>query len=168
MNFPRAVRAHTTTKIHELKTALDASRVNGGGNKGLPQPPSRPKSMVFRWCARNKPQYTHAPIHVHTHVHTREVIILNKATLWTNVLGIFSQAPAHRRPLVTERLRRFAPTSAPHYYKGGNEERDRRLQVVKLLTAFSYCVVVPSFVLCSSISLGIDFTVKRRVSARKP
>ena len=36
--------------------------------------------------------------------------------------------------------RRFDPTSAPHCQKGGNEERDRRLQIVKHITAFSYCV----------------------------
>ena len=40
--------------------------------------------------------------------------------------------------------------------------------MVKLLPTLSYWAVVPSFVLCSVISLGIDFTVKRRVSARKP
>ena len=77
---------------------------------------------------------------MHTHGYTREEIttLLNKSTLWTNVLGIFSQAPAHRRPLETERLRRFPPNFAPHYLKGSNEERGRRLQAVKLLTALSY------------------------------
>ena len=35
----------------------------------------------------------------------------------------------------------LAAFEADHYYKnGGNEERDRRLQVVKLLTALNYCV----------------------------
>ena len=41
------------------------------------------------------------------------------------------------------------------YYKGGNEERDRRLEVVKLLTALSCTtalLAVLSFVLCSSIN----------------
>ena len=35
---------------------------------------------------------------------------------------------------------RFAPAALPHYDKGRNEERDRRLEVVKLLTTLSYCV----------------------------
>ena len=39
------------------------------------------------------------------------IILLDKATLWANVLAIFSNAPAHRRPLDTERRRRFATTS---------------------------------------------------------
>ena len=56
---------------------------------------------------------------------------------------------------------RFAPTSTPHYWKGGNEERDRRLQVVNLITALSYCVG-------SSFCFRIAFTVKRCVSAQKP
>ena len=49
--------------------------------------------------------------------HTREVrkIKLNNGTLWANLLGIFSQAPAHSWPLDTERLRRFAPKYAPPY-----------------------------------------------------
>ena len=70
-------------------------------------------------------------------VHTREVrtLLLRKATLWANILWMFSQAPARRRPLDTETLRGFSPNSAPHYKKGGNKERGRRLQVVELLTA---------------------------------
>ena len=31
-------------------------------------------------------------------------------------------------------------THIVYYQNGGNEERDKRLQVVKLLTALSYCV----------------------------
>ena len=38
---------------------------------------------------------------------------------------------------------------------GGNEERDRRLQVVKLLTALSYCVDSSFMFLCSSICFRI-------------
>ena len=42
----------------------------------------------------------------------------------------------------------------------------RRLQVVKLITALSYCVGSSSFIfLCSSISFIIAFTVKRCISA---
>ena len=33
------------------------------------------------------------------------IMLLNKATPWANVLGIFSHAPARRRPLDTERRR---------------------------------------------------------------
>ena len=54
------------------------------------------------------------------------------------------------------------------YQKGGNEERDRRLQAVKLLTALSYGVGSSSIFLCSSINFRIAFTVKRCVSAQKP
>ena len=45
--------------------------------------------------------------------------------------------------------------------KGGNKERDRRLQVVKLLPALSYCVGSSFFFWCSSISFRTTFTVKR-------
>ena len=67
------------------------------------------------------------------------------------------------RPFVSVREQGYTPTTAhmnpyrrasnrcssafgllesldPHYKNSGNEERDRRLQVVKLLTALSYCV----------------------------
>ena len=113
------------------------AKVNGGQNKGPPQMSSGPKSMLFRWRWRDQHQCTHQ----YTPTHTREKIptSLDIGTLWANVLGNFSRAPAHRQPLDTERLRRFAPISAPHYYKGGNEERDGRLPVVKLLIASSYC-----------------------------
>ena len=52
-------------------------------------------------------------LNAQTQQYTREeiIILLHKSTLWANVLGIFSQAPAHRRPLDTERLRRFEPNS---------------------------------------------------------
>ena len=36
----------------------------------------------------------------------------------------------------------------PYLLEGGNEERDRRLEVVKFLTALSYCVVGGSFIFC--------------------
>ena len=50
---------------------------------GLPQPPSRPKSVGRGWCVRDRRQCTD----------TGEVriILLNKGTLWANVLGIFSR-----------------------------------------------------------------------------
>ena len=41
------------------------------------------------------------------------ISLINNPQLWANVLGIFSRAPAHRRPFDTKRLRRFAPKSAP-------------------------------------------------------
>ena len=55
--------------------------------------------------------------HTYTRIHTRgeRTILISNDTLWANGLGIFSQAPAHSWPLDTERLRRFAPNSAPHY-----------------------------------------------------
>ena len=54
------------------------------------------------------------------------------------------------------------------YKKGGNEERDRRLQVVKLLTALSYRV--GGSLICSvfqHLCYGMAFTVKGCVSAKK-
>ena len=48
-----------------------------------------------------------------------------------------------------------------------NEERDRRLEVVKLLTALSYCVSGSFIFLSSSICLRIAF-IKRCVSANEP
>ena len=70
--------------------------------------------------------------------------------------------------------RRFSPyfqagTSSYEalYRKGGNEERDRHLQVAKLLTALSCCVGSSFIFLRSSISFRIAFTVKRCVSAKK-
>ena len=80
--------------------------MDGGQNKGPPQTSPGAKSVPRLWCAMDKPQCTH----------TREarIILSNKGTLWANVLEVFSQVPAHSRPLVTERLRRCAPNSA-HY-----------------------------------------------------
>ena len=48
-NFSLVIRAHihTTTKLHELNTALDASRGDGGANNGPPQTPSVLKSVTF-------------------------------------------------------------------------------------------------------------------------
>ena len=54
------------------------------------------------------------------------------------------------------------------YEKCRNEERARRLKVVKLLTALSYCVSCSSIYLSASISLIIAVTVKRCASAKKP
>ena len=39
------------------------AEVNGGANKGPPQTPSGPKSMVFRWRSRDEAQ----SIHIHQH-----------------------------------------------------------------------------------------------------
>ena len=92
---PVVVRAHTTTKPHELKTALDAVRGGWKANKGPPESPSRPKPIFFGWRARDKRHCTHQ------HINTpkgRNTILLNKETLWANVLRIFSQASTRRRP----------------------------------------------------------------------
>ena len=49
-----------------------------------------------------------------------------------------------------------------YYLKGGDEERDRRLQEVKLLTALNYCVgssiifCVPALLVLGSLSLLSD------------
>ena len=72
------------------------------------------KLVARLWRSTDKAQCTHLK---YTHGYTTEerTILLEKPMLWANDLGIFSQPPAHRRPLDTERRRRFAPTSAPHY-----------------------------------------------------
>ena len=71
--------------------------MNAGAKKGPPQTPSLSKSVVLWWPERDKTQCTDRQ----TDLQTGEVriILLNKPTLWANVLAIFSQAPAHRRPL---------------------------------------------------------------------
>ena len=50
--------------------------------------------------------------------------------------GIFLTGTCEQLTVRYGETRRFPP----HYVKGGNEERDKRLQVVELLTALSYCV----------------------------
>ena len=59
-------------------------------NRGPPQQPSRSKTVRRWWCGRAKPRHTR-------YAYTREerTIKLSKGTLWANVLGIFSRAPAH-------------------------------------------------------------------------
>ena len=55
------------------------------------------------------------------------------------------------------------------YYKGGIEERDRRLpKAVKLLTALNYRVGSYFIFMCFSISFKIAFAVERCVSAQRP
>ena len=77
--------------------------------------------------------------------------------------GIFLTGTCEQLTVRYGETRRFPP----HYVKGGNEERDKRLQVVELLTAL--LAFGSSFIfLCSSISFRIAFTVKRCVSAQKP
>ena len=91
---PVVVKAHTTTKLHELKTPLERAGVDGGASNGPPQTPSGSKSVALWGRSRDKAQCTHTP------TGTMEVRTgkLYKSTLWANVLGIFAQAPAHRRP----------------------------------------------------------------------
>ena len=68
------------------------AKVDGGANKGPPHTPPGSKSVARWWRSRDKPQCSDTPIEEITN-------FLLKATLWANVLRIFSQAPAHRRPL---------------------------------------------------------------------
>ena len=91
-----------------------------------------------------------------TDTKTMEVrtFLSNKGTLLGNLLLIFSQSPAHRQPLDTERRRRLATKIVSSLREGFNEERGRGLQVNNLLIALSYCVGVFFFVLFSSISLN--------------
>ena len=61
---PGAIRGRITSKLHELNTVLDTGR--GGRwvvplNRGLPQPPSRPKSMLFRWRSMDQCRCTNKP-----------------------------------------------------------------------------------------------------------
>ena len=105
---------------------------------------------------------------MHTQIREVKKIKSINGILRANVVGTFSQAPTHSLPLDTERLRRFAPNYFSHYLKGENEDSGRRLQVVKLLTALSYCVGSSFTFLCSSISFRIAFTPKRWASAQKP
>ena len=59
----------------------------------------------------------------------------------------------------------------PYLLEGGNEERDRRLEVVKFLTAFPYCVVGGSFIICvpelvlGSLSLLRDACQRRNLES---
>ena len=61
---------------------------------------------------------------------------------WTYRDFVFPRSPDfQRRPVDSffmDTLLTFC--FCQRYWKGGNEERDRRLQAVKLLTALSYCV----------------------------
>ena len=101
------------------------AQVNEGANTGPPQTHPRGRSRWrfggVRWkTSKCTPIYTRKDIR----------ILLNKSTLLSNIIGIFSQASAHRRPLDTERRRRFAPTS------GSSLRYDRRH--VCVLFKFSY------------------------------
>ena len=75
------------------------------------------KSVPRWWCARDRPQCTHVYTQlIYTRTHKREITnILNNGAQWAIFLGIFSRVPAHSWPFDTERRRRFAPTSVPHY-----------------------------------------------------
>ena len=74
-NFSLVIRVHIT-KLHELKTALDASRGKWRCKQGASTDSSGPKSMVIRWRSRDKPQRT--PTNTQTHQHTREVRFFSK------------------------------------------------------------------------------------------
>ena len=91
--------AHITTKLHELKPALDASRGGSKCNDGA-STNALGAAMGGLAVAFEDQGSMHTP----THQHTREerTIVLKKSTLWANVLGFFSQAPAHRQSLDTE------------------------------------------------------------------
>ena len=74
-NVSLIIRVHIT-KLHELKTALDASRGKWRCKQGASTDSSGPKSMVIRWRSRDKPQRT--PTNTQTHQHTREVRFFSK------------------------------------------------------------------------------------------
>ena len=100
-----------TTKLHELKNGVGREqRWMKVQIRGLHR--CRQGRNWLRVGGVRRTNLSAYP-HQHTHGYTREeiTIVLKKLTLWANVLGIFSQPPAHRRPLDTERCRRFAPTS---------------------------------------------------------
>ena len=101
-----------STSSKRLQTRAE---VNEGANSGSPQTPPGSK-------------YAHKGGNIYIY------------TLWANVPEI-SQRHLHTgdhyiRTDVFASLRCLAL----HYYKGGNEPCDRRLQLVKLLTALSCCV----------------------------
>ena len=113
-NFSLINSADTTTKLHELNTALDASRGGwrrkqrastdavglglGGGLVACEGQISRHSRLVYT----NKP------------TSKVKITILHNPTLWANVLGFFSQAPAGRRPI--RKPRDALPrASVPHY-----------------------------------------------------
>ena len=100
--------AYITTKLHEVKTALESSKGQWRANYGTEVHALSVTLQGQTWM--------HTPMHTPTHTKEEITILLNNGTLWVNFLGIFSRAPAHRRPLDTERLCSFAPNSAPHYY----------------------------------------------------
>ena len=94
------------------------------------------------------------------------------ACMWNDAYLFYASAAAlHRQPTTQEGCSSPPYTAVvllQYIKKGGNEERDRRLQVVKLLTALSYCVGSSFTFLCCRISFRIAFNVKRCVSAQKP
>ena len=85
------------------------------------------------------------PEYLNPHVSKRSGNFLTGT--WTHATIRYEETPSLRFELCSSLL------------EGWNEERDRRLEVVKLLTALSYCVAALSFVLCSSTIIGIAFTV---------
>ena len=82
-------------------------------------------------------QYTPTP----NHTRDETTITLNKPTLSANVgCNFLTGTCTHLAVKITETLSLRSNVWLLITRKGGNEERDIRLQVVKLLTALSYFV----------------------------
>ena len=133
LTFSLTFKAHTTPNLHELKKALDASRDGLRANIGASRPALGAKLDGFSVACEELRS-------MQAQTEEVNIFLINNPTPWVNVLGIFSPAPAHKQPLDTERLRCIARNSARQHEKGGNEERDGRRRLVKLLTSLSYCV----------------------------
>ena len=91
-NLSLGNRVHTTTKLHQLKTDLDASR----GEWRCKQGASIDTVGVEIGCALVAFE-GQSSRHTQTDGGSNN-ILCNKPTLWANVLGMFSQVPAYRRP----------------------------------------------------------------------
>ena len=123
------IRAHTIPSSTNSTRLWTRAQLDGGANHGPPQTPSLSKSVELWWRARDKAQCTHQ--HTNTPTSTIRIIKLNNPTLWANVLGIFSLAPAGRRSLDTEsgrRSLRSLPRLAPHYKKMCRKDKHIRLR----------------------------------------
>ena len=109
--------------------------------------------MLFRWRSMDQCRCTHTPIHQQTNKPTWEerTILLKNGTLWANVLGIFSRAPAAQLtirygetsslPVVASRRR-----LAPHYYTviytySHSRYHGSRAKIAGFLTVFRPCTV---------------------------
>ena len=83
--------------------------------------------MVFPWCAMDKPQCTRKG-------RNNNLLTVDKRS-GKFLTGTWTQATIRHGETSSLRSEFLSLLE-----KGGNEERDRRLQVVKLLIVLSYCV----------------------------